>query len=372
MDLHDVAKAVLIVLTGGPCAGKTTGMTYLTQKLGDHGLYPIVVPEAATLLIQNGVTPVGGMFNVRTFEEAVIDLTVRLETTWTEAAAKVPHLRPVLLCDRGIMDARAYMPEDMFWEALRERGLDVRSARDERYSGIIHMRSAACGAEPFYTAANNVARFETLEEARAVDERTLRAWIGHPHLRVVGNDVGSFDEKIRSVLAHASRMLGIPEPIEVERKYLVAPVDLATERVHFADVAIEQFYLAIPDAHDRVVRVRRRKQYGVPTFYKTTKHDIAPGVRGETERFIDAREYEWSRSFTEPGTRVIRKTRRCFVYENQYFELDAFHDGVLPGAMLLEIELTDINDKVTIPPFVRVIEDVTNDPRYTNRALAKI
>ena len=47
-----------ICLTGGPCAGKTSGLAYLCEKLRDDNINVYMVPEAATLLA-NG----GGMLN---------------------------------------------------------------------------------------------------------------------------------------------------------------------------------------------------------------------------------------------------------------------------------------------------------------------
>jgi hypothetical protein len=38
--------------------------------------------------------------------------------------------------------------------------------RDRRYEAVIHMMTAAEGAEEFYTGENNEARYESLEEAR--------------------------------------------------------------------------------------------------------------------------------------------------------------------------------------------------------------
>jgi hypothetical protein len=42
--------------------------------------------------------------------------------------------------------------------------------------------TAANGAEPFYTLENNETRLESAEEARRLDDRVLRAWVGHPRL----------------------------------------------------------------------------------------------------------------------------------------------------------------------------------------------
>ncbi|MBQ3987350.1 MAG: AAA family ATPase, partial [Ruminococcus sp.] len=46
-----------IALTGGPCAGKSSAVPYLTARLAAHGVEVIAVPEQATALMSSGKTP---------------------------------------------------------------------------------------------------------------------------------------------------------------------------------------------------------------------------------------------------------------------------------------------------------------------------
>ena len=46
-----------IVITGGPCAGKTTAMAKLSLRLQNMGFDVFVVPEVATLTITGGAKP---------------------------------------------------------------------------------------------------------------------------------------------------------------------------------------------------------------------------------------------------------------------------------------------------------------------------
>lgn len=48
---HDIFK---IILTGGPCAGKTTAITTLADKLREQGFATYIVPEAASLIFSSG------------------------------------------------------------------------------------------------------------------------------------------------------------------------------------------------------------------------------------------------------------------------------------------------------------------------------
>lgn len=51
-----------ILLTGGPCAGKTTAMAAISQDLTQLGYKVLVVPEAATLIMKGGAMIVSSSF----------------------------------------------------------------------------------------------------------------------------------------------------------------------------------------------------------------------------------------------------------------------------------------------------------------------
>ncbi len=72
----------------------------------------------------------------------------------------------VIICDRGVMDPYAYMKEETWQYVLNENGWNSVNLRDKRYDAVIHMVTAADGAEEFYqsttggTSNNNNARYE--------------------------------------------------------------------------------------------------------------------------------------------------------------------------------------------------------------------
>lgn len=51
------------------------------------------------------------------------------------------------------------------------------SHSNRRYDAVIHMVTAAIGAERFYTTENNSVRTETPEQARELDIKVLNAWV---------------------------------------------------------------------------------------------------------------------------------------------------------------------------------------------------
>ena len=46
-----------IVLTGGPCAGKSTGLAIVEQRLTNLGYKVIVMDEMPTNVLRSGLTP---------------------------------------------------------------------------------------------------------------------------------------------------------------------------------------------------------------------------------------------------------------------------------------------------------------------------
>jgi len=90
------------------------------------------------------------------------------------------------------MDGQAYTNEDVWQALLDETAWSTIQLRDRRYEAVIHMVSAADGAKEFYTDANNEARYESVEEAIALDQKLINAWVGHPHFSIIDNRSAGF------------------------------------------------------------------------------------------------------------------------------------------------------------------------------------
>lgn len=61
-NTYDKSNIVRICLTGGPCAGKTTAIASIKQDLTQLGMKVLVVPEAATALMNGGAFIVSSGF----------------------------------------------------------------------------------------------------------------------------------------------------------------------------------------------------------------------------------------------------------------------------------------------------------------------
>ena len=56
----------------------------------------------------------------------------------------------IILCDRGVMDGSAFTDENVWQAILDETGWGTIQLRDRRYEAVIHLVTAAEGAESFY------------------------------------------------------------------------------------------------------------------------------------------------------------------------------------------------------------------------------
>lgn len=360
-----------IVLTGGPCSGKTTGKHYLTEKLRDRGFRVFLPPEVATIIISGGVTDIRELLAKDPYrhyevEKQMVVMQMALRHNFLDISRIFNGEKMVAIYDRGPMDMKAYTKPGEFESIMSELRLNLCDVRDS-FEGVIHLVTAAKGAEKFYTLANNDARYESPEEARLADEKTMQAWVGHPHLRIIDNST-DFEKKMHRALQAISIILGIPVPLEIERKFLLSEMPNFTERelALAQKISIEQIYIA--SSADEEVRIRQRNQDGFSSYYLTRKVPLSSGIRQEREQEIRAIDYMEMRKQQIPGSRIIRKNRYCFAYNNQYFELDVFIEPV--KICLLEIELTERNILVDIPKFLKVKKEVTDDKKYSNFAIA--
>lgn len=198
-----------IVVTGGPCAGKSTGLQWINEAFSDMGYTVLFVPETATELISGGVAPWTAGTNAD-FQKCVLILQLKKEETF-ELAAKTMNAEKVLIvCDRGAIDNKAYMTEEEFFQVLDFVNTDEVTLRDS-YDAVFHLVTAAKGAEKFYTTVNNAARTETVTQAAEIDEKLISAWTGHRHLRIIDNSTG-FEGKMKRLTAEIASFLGESEP----------------------------------------------------------------------------------------------------------------------------------------------------------------
>ena len=255
-----------IVITGGPCAGKTTAFAKIQSELSMRGYKVFIVPETFTEMFGGGIKLLE--YENIDFQEMLLKQQIHKEDMYDTAAEKCREDNVIILYDRGVMDGLAYMSE-VDAKALLKRNSYSDNRLKTRYDAVIHMVTAADGAVEAFLAnrENNKARYEDVNGAIAADKMLIKVWTGHPHLRVIDNST-NFEEKISRVMVEIYSILGEPIPLEIERKYLIKmPEFVELERlISLSQNQINQTYLVQENAEVER-RIRQRGKSGDYVFY---------------------------------------------------------------------------------------------------------
>ena len=189
-----------IVLTGGPCAGKTTTISCVKEDLESLGYHVLLLNECATELINAGIRPFGsGAIPVFDFQNEILNLQLYKEKRYMEIVDKLPDdVECIILSDRGILDSKAYLGQELFTKLLDKNNLKEEKLGNQ-YDLVIHMVTVASDVKNKYNTTTNTARFEQdPEEALGIDIRTQDAWKNHKNLKMI-EATEYIEEKIENV-----------------------------------------------------------------------------------------------------------------------------------------------------------------------------
>ncbi len=343
-----------IVVTGGPCGGKSTALEAIQQRYGSGRV--LFVPEVATALFKGGF-PVPGR-DIRysqewqdAFQPAVYYAQLSIEAIY-ELKAREQRAQ-LLICDRGLLDGAAYvqggLPE--YVELFQLNKEEVYA----RYEQVVHFESTAVCNPVAYGAQGNENRYEPIERARYLDHRIREVWGGHPAHQFISGKSG-----IQSVIARALSIVSPFVDREVERKFLLSAFP---DCVPDDTVIIRQGYLMNNGLEMRV------RQKGEQEFFLGFKAGQDLERKDWEHPIVDEQFYElWSHT---EGRRII-KQRDYVHWEDYIFEIDTYQDD-LAGLITLECEFLDTESahKFILPAWIQGATEVTYDSRFKNKNLAE-
>lgn len=272
-----------------------------------------------------------------TTEAAFLKVQKSLEDNIIEIA-KHCGKKSVVICDRGCMDIKAYLPDNIWKHVLEENdGVSQVFLRDNRYDAVVHMVTAAIGAEKFYTTANNAVRTETVEQAAQLDQMVMDAWMGHKNHFIIDNASGqSFDDKISRVLSCISVVIGLKEVHQEKLQYF------SISKFDHKDLGGVEFVVdtTILDQDSCLIK---RTQEGASSYFRKSKL---------SNRIINGREY--AASLTKAGGDKLSKgskSVRVFRQKDHILTLETFQQPEeLKGQTLLQV--TSSNGGYQLPAYL--------------------
>lgn len=179
--VQDIAQYVLprrirkIVITGGPCSGKSTLLELLKQDMSRR---IHCVPEVATIVIgQVGVQPpINNRMEMMRFQRLLGSVQRTFEGLSSIQA--VTDGKSTVVLDRGIVDNAAYLPNGL--DDLKRIFKTTVEYEYSRYDLVIHLRVPPRSVYD-RQRGNNPARKETYNEAFMLDRHINEVWGAHPN-----------------------------------------------------------------------------------------------------------------------------------------------------------------------------------------------
>lgn len=367
---HDVFR---IVITGGPCAGKTTGIKRLASELSEN-LRVFLVPEAATLLVKGGaINNLDGQdmnFQVE-FQASLMHLQMALEDAFTEIASSFKE-KSLVICDRGLMDGSAYIASDLWQALLDERGWTVVHLRDRRYEGVVHMVTAADGAEEYYTLSNNEARYEGVAEAKIVDQKLQQAWVGHSHFSIIDNvQTVNFEDKICKLVSIVLKFVGAPISQINIKKCLIRSPEIIPNIKDFPVIRIYIEDTFLQSKSGEVAKIQKRGQSGSFIYTHSIWRKVDDDEYSVNKCQITAREYILLGGSRDVSRKTVKRLRQCFIIDSQYYMLNTYLN-VKDGISVLRVEHHKNIEEIVVPEGIHIIRSVEKDPGYSTYIMSKI
>jgi len=205
------AQQISIVLTGGPCSGKSSVLALLRERLGKRGIQVISVPEYATHFFANS-DGFQAEWAGNSQEEDLQEILLRYQLTQEDLFrdyARLNSKTTVLLLDRGTLDQKVFVSSDRIWQVAMERNKANEQQLLARYDMVMHLATCALvGNYEWGPGSNNPGRYHSPEEAARLDGVFAEAYKGHKQFRSVPH-CDKFAHKVDLVMKYLEDALGV-------------------------------------------------------------------------------------------------------------------------------------------------------------------
>ncbi len=156
--------------------------------------------------------------------------------------------------------------------------------------------------------------------------------------------------------------------VEIERKFIIELPDFEKmrEMSGYTFYDITQVYMKTENGVSH--RIRKRAGASGVVYTETKKRRIDEMSAFEDENVITEERYDELYSVRDMSLNVISKRRHTFRFMGQLFEIDVYPNW--RNSCIMETELESREDDPKMPPFIKVLRDVTGIRAYSNHSMA--
>jgi predicted ATPase/CYTH domain-containing protein len=345
----------IIGISGGPGGGKTIFIDYVTNILTEAGHRVYRVPEAATILINEGEKPGSVAFQIKVFLKIlVLEWSIIVQALHDDFKGKI-----FILCDRTLFDGGGYVDTKDFMHVIKQFGMTIWSM-SKRYDLIIYFQSAAKNAPGFFGKETNEARYEDEPGAGETCDHTFVWCSKHPNFKFVYNDGRTFSQKLFKGFQLLCEDRGLPIPLNDTKSMRFYLHDFDKKifedvSVHVSEILITQYYLKNENGAQKPPRLRSKRYKGTELFFYTRERKTGKDEYTQVERIITIEEIDDLLAKRDPHTKVIKKYRFSFFMNGNLYEIDLFKNSILhegiTGNAILKITPTKQKADIVMPEF---------------------
>ncbi|CAJ1408798.1 unnamed protein product, partial [Effrenium voratum] len=393
-ELWQRGRVHRVVLTGGPCGGKSTVMSDLVQMLSEKNFVVFTMPEIATEMFNwsggrmwsdfaedgpaDNETWAQLQYEMTSLQMHVEDsiLMMARQSLTKRRMLPDPPRGAVILLDRGVVDNVAYCTEEA-WSMVQEKlGTTTARLRDRRYDHVIHLVTAANGAEKFYTLqqaegnGTESARHETSEQARAMDVKTQQAWLGVKNHHIVSNEGKDFAKKREDVKNIVRRIIG--DPVTVERKSRWVCDFLSRDEVkRLLRLDPQAGYMSFSEVRSTLlsdkVRLQKRTMQDrtLSYFYQDMKEDGTVELQFEMDAWHYQKKFRASEAGHETAVKdasvgaeghtfdSLEEQIITFIYNGTFIRSHFFQTPAKESMLVVEVEASPEDAAQKLPRWLR-------------------
>lgn len=347
-------EIIKVVLTGGPCAGKTTALNSIEEYLTANDIPFITVSETATELMLGRMLCHERLIYM--FQSLVLRKQLSKESI-AEDYAKSAYDdcdKCVIIYDRGILDNKAYLTNKSdFSKLLAKHNLAEINTMDEYDLALDLLSLATCKREAYNLL--NKARTESPEVAAYLDAETSLAWVNHRNLRVIDSSV-SLEEETETILNYIKELLNGKQEKKV-RKFLVddrlSNYDIY-DSSNSGKLYVTDYFLQGDD--DRYNYVLSKREYNYDTSYVYSVYSEKDGIITLIEnRKITIDEYYKLLNKYSVIDKIERKEVN-FISNKHKHKLCFYEDYTV-----LEVEENNLNNELVLPDNLDIIQEITKE-----------
>ena len=199
-----------IAAIGGPKGGKSDFMQKMKESLKEEGgeikYKCIIVPETAREVLKNIMN--FDELEREYFQTCIFNRQFFKEKEAAEIAEEFSKkdIRVVTICDRGIKDNKAYLNDDEYFRHMSKNAGTSEIELLDDYNLVLYFVSSAKLDDGVYEEGHDDEREENKELAYELDEKTIKAWLGHRNIIIIKPEK-EFEVKMDKAIEAVKRQL---------------------------------------------------------------------------------------------------------------------------------------------------------------------